>query len=311
MKKILSLLVALLFAGTAFADTCSDKLVTGARISGPQAAAYCSVFGSAVTQSLIPSAANTYDLGTAALPFRTGYFGTSVSSGTGQNLLLNAPTGQVVNIGINGATLTQQATDRLALAATSSNIQSGTTTLGLIINADANRLFKFNATSDTALSLTFGDAGTTAAQVLAIAASTADADDDSGVAVDGGGSTSVARGAYLQVFGNESANTGLAQITSGNVANSAVYVDGGHSGSPIIFRPGGATTSYWTMDSTGQLLGAGTATVGWAVVAAANQACTTTCVTPCVFGTNTDSLTADIVSCSDVTADECLCAGAT
>lgn len=58
------------------------------------------------------------------------------------------------------------------------------------------------------------------------------------------------------------------------------------------------------------LIGTGTSTIGWTVQSGANTACTTTCTTPCVFGVNTASATADIVDCADATADECLCAGA-
>ena len=69
-------------------------------------------------------------------------------------------------------------------------------------------------------------------------------------------------------------------------------------------------TRKFTINSTGELLGGGTATLGWAVKAGANTACTTTCITPCVFGVNTAATEADIVGCADATADECLCAGA-
>lgn len=48
----------------------------------------------------------------------------------------------------------------------------------------------------------------------------------------------------------------------------------------------------------------------WSVTAGANTACNTTCVSACVFGVNTAATEADIVACSDATADECLCAGA-
>jgi hypothetical protein len=58
------------------------------------------------------------------------------------------------------------------------------------------------------------------------------------------------------------------------------------------------------------LIGTGTSSIGWAVVAGANTACNTTCTTPCVFGVNTAATEADIVDCASATADECLCAGA-
>lgn len=50
--------------------------------------------------------------------------------------------------------------------------------------------------------------------------------------------------------------------------------------------------------------------IGWSVVAGANTACNTTCTSACVFGVNTAATEADIVACTDATADECLCAGA-
>lgn len=53
-----------------------------------------------------------------------------------------------------------------------------------------------------------------------------------------------------------------------------------------------------------------TTDLGWAVVAGANTACNTTCTSACVFGVNTAATEADIVACTDATADECLCAGA-
>jgi len=60
----------------------------------------------------------------------------------------------------------------------------------------------------------------------------------------------------------------------------------------------------------GAITSSRTTDIGWNVVAGADTACNTTCTNACVFGVNTASLTADIVGCSDATADECLCAGA-
>ena len=51
-----------------------------------------------------------------------------------------------------------------------------------------------------------------------------------------------------------------------------------------------------------------TGSLGWSVVAAANQACTTTCTSAAVVGFNTAG--PNMVGTSDATADECLCAGA-
>lgn len=51
-----------------------------------------------------------------------------------------------------------------------------------------------------------------------------------------------------------------------------------------------------------------TTNIGWSVQSAANQACNTTCVNACVFGEDT-SVIGTFVSCTDTTADICLCAG--
>lgn len=61
---------------------------------------------------------------------------------------------------------------------------------------------------------------------------------------------------------------------------------------------------------TGAITSSATSDVGWAVVAGADTACNTTCTSACVFGVNTAATEADIVACTDNTADECLCAGA-
>lgn len=177
-----------------------------------------------------------------------------------------------------------------------------------ILGQDANRLVSFDAAADTQLDMTFGDGGTTAAQIFTISASTADADDDSSLLLSGGGgktaAVSTARGAYIQIYGNESSGQlGQLYLTSGNVASSDVTVV---ATDDVLLHPGGALK--WTADETGQLIGAGTATIGWTIQAAANQACSTTCVTPCVFGQETTSKA--ILACSDATADSCLCAGA-
>lgn len=69
----------------------------------------------------------------------------------------------------------------------------------------------------------------------------------------------------------------------------------------------------WSVDSTGQFIGAGTATIGWAVVDGTdNTACSSQCTAPAVFGFNlAGGATAPvIVSPGDATADICLCAGA-
>lgn len=52
-----------------------------------------------------------------------------------------------------------------------------------------------------------------------------------------------------------------------------------------------------------------TSNIGWSVVAGANTACDTTCSSSCVMGFASAVTGSDPVSCTDATADNCLCAG--
>lgn len=60
-----------------------------------------------------------------------------------------------------------------------------------------------------------------------------------------------------------------------------------------------------------QLTSSATNDFGWAIVAAGNQACNTTCTHACVVGFDDGAADAEtMVGCTDATADKCLCAGA-
>ena len=78
---------------------------------------------------------------------------------------------------------------------------------------------------------------------------------------------------------------------------------------------GGASTTSTTITTDGgsiildgTLVGTGTGGFGWTVQTGVNTACTTTCITPAVFGVDSGA-TGLIVGPSDATAEECLCAG--
>jgi hypothetical protein len=58
----------------------------------------------------------------------------------------------------------------------------------------------------------------------------------------------------------------------------------------------------------GTFVARNTGSIGWSKVSAANQACTTTCTSACVFGQ--DTATMAITDCADATSDVCICAGA-
>ena len=108
----------------------------------------------------------------------------------------------------------------------------------LQLEDDANRLITFDASTDAALSMRFGDGGTTATQDLIISSNTSDADDDSTLTLTGAGGVSTARGSYINLYGNEVATNG------GNIH--AVLSTTGTAG---VFRFQGAAT-FVTMDQT-------------------------------------------------------------
>jgi hypothetical protein len=172
------------------------------------------------------------------------------------------------------------------------------------VDADAQRLHTWDASSDTALTQTFGDGGTTASQVLDISSGTADGDDDTILRLSGGGaySNTGSRGAALYLGGDQANNDAI--LNAGATAGGDVVLSAPASDGIIYMQQAGATK--WTFGTAGTMIGAGTASIGWAVVAGANTACTTTCVTPAVFGLDGTTL----VGPSDATADICLCAGA-
>lgn len=99
---------------------------------------------------------------------------------------------------------------------------SASDVLILQLEDDANRLINFSAASDTAFTQTFGDAGTTAAQILTFSASTTDADDDGGIIIAGGGATGQTRGAFVEAYGNENAANGNLNLSAGSDANAVL-----------------------------------------------------------------------------------------
>lgn len=197
MKKLVFVLMFLgLLVSAAHADTCGTSLMPA--FTATQATQLCAKFGSATNHSLIPSADNTYDLGSASFTWRTLYTGTS------------------------------------RIAKTSDILR---------VQQDANRLFTWDASSDTAFTMTFGDGGTTALQVLTISPSTADADDDATLQL---GFASGTRGAGITLPGEEVSggadivyNAGTSDVHSFQVAGtqSALIDSGG-------LKAAGAITTY-------------------------------------------------------------------
>lgn len=193
MKKLLVLIAAVLIAQTAHAD-CDSSL--GNNFPGNQKNALCATFGSAIAGSLIPGADNTYDVGSSTLGWRTGYFDTSVITP-----LVNHATSLALGIaGTAEATLTN---DQLAFSGTAVTLQSAGSLIAKV-DADAQRLITFDASSDTAITQTFGDGGTTAAQTFTIGSATIDTDDDAGLCLTAADTCGPTRSAYVYLTGEQS-----------------------------------------------------------------------------------------------------------
>jgi hypothetical protein len=104
--------------------------------------------------------------------------------------------------------------------ATSLTVTSGGSVILKAAN-DAQRLLTYAGSSDTVMTLAFGDGGVTAAQTFTVSSSTLDADDDSVMKLSGGGGTAVdgTRGGSLVLYGNEAAGVpGNADIILGGAA---------------------------------------------------------------------------------------------
>lgn len=136
----------------------------------------------------------------------------------------------------------------------------------------------------------------TTAPVFLISALTSDADDDASLTITAGGAAGTTRGAGITLLGDDVGGAGAgAGITyeagTGTAGTHKFFTEG--TVKMTIFADG-------TVDFTATDL-------GWRAAAAANQICTTTCGANkgCLFGL--DAGTHALVSCSDNTADTCIC----
>lgn len=166
-------------------------------------------------------------------------------------------------------------------------IITGAASTGIIqikARGDDQRIFTLDGSSDTALTFTWGDGGTTATQGLQIIASTADADDDYDLAISGGGAYSDTRGAGIRAYGNEVASVGgILELKAGNVATGGIILALEHASSTltVIDTTSGnlisvADTGVITLSKAADLnFNVGLATVGFQE-AVAGTACTGT-----------------------------------
>lgn len=220
MKKVLlSLCLGLVIAQNAHAvPSCGSSLMPA--FTANQATQLCKTFGSAVSQSLIPSADNTYDVGSTTFGWRTGYFDTSVIT----PLVSHATS---LALGIAGTAEVTVTNDALTFSGAAASIVGGATSLTIgsagstIIDPanDAQRLITFSSSSDTIITQFFGDGGVTAAQTYRLGASTSDSDDDSTLTL---GNLNQTRGGRIDVKGNEASGAGDVNIVSGVDSGSGI-----------------------------------------------------------------------------------------
>lgn len=105
--------------------------------------------------------------------------------------------------------------------------------------------------------------------------------------------------------------TGAAAIAN-RVANLQTTDVNLADGGTIALQPSaGGVTIGTTTPATGKFNIAGSTGIGWTVKTGANTACNTTCpsTSACVHGWAAAVTGSDPVSCTDATADSCLCAG--
>lgn len=125
---------------------------------------------------------------------------------------------------------------------------SSTAALSFYPRSDAQRKIAFDASSDTSITMTFGDGGTTAAQNLSIIGSTGSGDDDATLQLSGAGAINNGRGANLVLKG-ENVVSGGGDATLSAPGN--IYVNGSGADSTIVLYTNAA--ARWTVGATGTL----------------------------------------------------------
>lgn len=131
--------------------------------------------------------------------------------------------------------------------------------------------------------------------------------------------TSSGRGMYINMS-NASASGTAIKVTQAGTGSALVIEDEASDSTPFTINAGGlvgigTSTPSKSLDVVGeirtdsQITSTRTTDIGWSIQTAANTACNATCTSACVHGWDT-AVTEVAVSCSDATADKCLCAGA-
>jgi hypothetical protein len=272
MRKILTLVVLLTCVSKAFAADIDEFAARG--MPYELATELDQAYSTARTQSVVPNTNSDIDLGTAAKSFEDLFV---------EKILADNDSTSDLDADVTTATTAKPLVSVVGTSAT----QAHAALVQNVASAQGADLFAIK---------TRAAAGATNANT--IVASGDDILKIRGFAADGAAYSEAAQ-ILLEVGGTPGTDDMPGQIRF------LVSADGGETPAEALKIAPDLTVTF-----AGTLIGTGTSTIGWAVVAGANTACTTTCTTPCVFGVNTAATEADIVACADATADECLCAGA-
>lgn len=173
-------------------------------------------------------------------------------------------------------------------------LMSSASSIQLKVDDDAQRLFTFDASSDTSLSFTFGDGGVTATQGLNFMASTADADDDATLRLMGGGAFGNSRGGYGRLMGNEVAtNGGSVEFFLGDVNTSDFKVSLENASSDFIVADTTSGNLFSIVNAGSAVLVAGDYRIAGAGTLALQEA---TAGTKCMGSATANGTTAVVVS---------------
>lgn len=116
----------------------------------------------------------------------------------------------------------------------------------------------FASPSNSYFNISFGDGGVTATQKMNISGSTPNGDNDSSLylcagGLNGGSDCSAAYGAAILMDGENTANKGDLQLSTGDASGSDLYLDMAATNSTVIFRDAGTNHQLWTYSVDGNI----------------------------------------------------------
>lgn len=122
--------------------------------------------------------------------------------------------------------------------------------LTILADADTQRAHIIGASSDTALSYAFGDAGATATQKFTLQATTLPGDDDAEIIIAPSSSATASDGGTIKIRGNELATTGgSVEISGGTASSGSVHLVTNNASSRINFTNSSGSTTWYISDA--------------------------------------------------------------